>query len=290
MQLHLLDATFELFRAYYGAPSRTAPDGQEVGAVYGLILSTLPLFEEGGVTHLGAATDQVIESFRNQLYPGYKTGEGVPSDLLGQFPIAEDALRAIGVVVWPMVDFEADDALATAVTRFMDEVERVVILSPDKDLAQCVIEERVVTFDRMRGTLRGREGVIAKFGVAPESIPDYLALVGDSADGFPGIPGWGAKSAAGVLAHYLHLEAIPEAASDWQVTVRGAARLAASLQAERTQALLYRELATLRRDAPIPETLTDLEWRGVPRPAFELLCGELGFEGLLGRPQRWQES
>lgn len=290
MQLHLLDATFELFRAYYGTPSRTAPDGREVGAVYGLILSTLPLFEEGGVTHLGAATDQVIESFRNRLYPGYKTGEGVPADLLSQFPIAEAALRAIGVVVWPMVEFEADDALASAAAKFMDQVERVVILSPDKDLAQCVIKERVVTFDRLRGVWRDLDGVIAKFGVSPESIPDYLALVGDSSDGFPGIPGWGAKSAAAVLAQYLHLEAIPEDVSDWVVPVRGAARLAATLQAERPQSLLFRELATLRRDAPIPETLADLEWQGVPRQAYEKLCQELGFGRLLDRHQRWREA
>jgi 5'-3' exonuclease len=288
MQVHLLDGTYELFRSHFGAPPRTSPDGREVGAVHGLIASTLSLFTDDGVTHLAAATDHVIESYRNEVFPGYKTSEGVPAELLDQFPLAERALEALGVVVWPMVEFEADDALATGAARYAGETERVVILSPDKDLAQCVVGDRVVTYDRRRREFRNEQGVVEKFGVLPASIPDYLGLVGDSADGLPGVPGWGAKSTATVLARYARIEAIPARAADWEVTVRGAERLAGSLVEHRDEALLYRELATLRRDVPLGEQAGDLEWRGAHRSAYQDLCDELGFGGLRDRPARWR--
>lgn len=288
MQLHVLDATYELFRAYFGAPPRQSPNGMEIGAVNGMLSSTLSLLREDGVTHLAAATDQVIESFRNELFPGYKTGAGIPENLLAQFPLAERGLRALGVTVWAMVEFEADDAMATAAWIYADAVDRVVLLSPDKDLAQCVIEGSVVTFDRRQELERDETGVWDKFGVAPASIPDYLALVGDSADGIPGLPGWGAKSTATVLAHYRTLEEIPADAGDWGVRVRGAAKLAATLDAHRDDALLYRELATLRRDVPLAESVDELEWRGAHRKEFGAFCAELGLEGLASRPHRWQ--
>lgn len=289
MNLHLLDATYELFRAYFGFPDRRAPDGAEVGAVYGIIDTTLRLLRQDGVTHLAAATDQVIESFRNGLFAGYKTGEGVPPDLMSQFPLAEEALEALGVTVWAMREFEADDALATAALRWADEVEKVVILSPDKDLAQCVIGNRVVTYNRRERKQVDEAGVIEKFGVPPASIPDYLALVGDSADGIPGIPGWGAKSTAAVLGRFLRIERIPRSPDEWGAAVRGAARLSANLEAARTEALLYRTLTTLRRDAPLSESFDDLEWRGARRGAFTALCRRLGFGRLENRPHRWQE-
>ncbi len=287
MKLHLLDGTYELFRSYFGAPPRTAPDGREVGAVHGIISSTLALLRQPDVTHLGAAFDTVIESFRNDLFPGYKTGEGIEQTLLDQFPLAERALAALGVVVWSMIEFEADDAMASAAFQYGDEVEQVVMLSPDKDLSQCVVDWRIVTFDRRQEILRGEDGVIEKFGVRPESIPDYLALVGDTADGLPGLPGWGAKSTSTVLAEFLHIENIPTSEQDWGVPVRGAAKLAATLQAHLQDALLYRRLATLRRDVPLSESLEDLEWQGAHRTEFEALCGELGFDDLVGRPHRW---
>ena len=289
MQLHLLDGTYELFRSYFGAPPRNAPDGQEVGAVAGIIGSTLGLLREPGVTHLAVATDYVIESFRNQMFDGYKTGEGTPEDLMGQFRLAERAWKALGVTVWPMVEFEADDGMASGDWKFEDQVERVVLLSPDKDLAQCVDGSNVVTYDRRQEIERDEEGVWAKFGVAPASIPDYLGLVGDTADGIPGLPGWGAKSTSTVLAHYRTIEEIPNDAADWAVTVRSAAKLAGTLAAHRDDALLYRELAVLRRDVPIEESLDDLEWNGARRGLYEDLCTELGFEGLLTRPHRWQD-
>jgi len=289
MQLHLLDGTYELFRSYFGAPPRNAPDGQEVGAVAGIIGSTLGLLREPGVTHLAVATDYVIESFRNQMFDGYKTGEGTPEDLMGQFRLAERAWKALGVTVWPMVEFEADDGMASGAWKFEDQVERVVLLSPDKDLAQCVDGSNVVTYDRRQEIERDEEGVWAKFGVAPASIPDYLGLVGDTADGIPGLPGWGAKSTSTVLAHYRTIEEIPNDAADWAVTVRSAAKLAGTLAAHRDDALLYRELAVLRRDVPIEESLDDLEWNGARRGLYEDLCTELGFEGLLTRPHRWQD-
>jgi 5'-3' exonuclease len=287
MKIHLLDATYELFRAYHAMDSIRAPDGREVGAVQGILLSTLALLRDPEVTHLGAATDQVIRSFRNELWPGYKTEEGVPEDLLDQFPLAERALETIGVVVWPMVEFEADDALATAASRFADQVDEVVICTPDKDLAQCVVGKHVVLRDRRRMITYDEDGVRAKWGVSPPSIPDWLALVGDSADGFPGLQGWGEKSAAAVLARWNHLEAIPSNPADWEVKVRGADRLAATLHERKKEALLFRTLATLRRDAPVPQSLEDMEWHGVAKERWLALCDELGFEGTRDRPHRW---
>ncbi|HVR32365.1 MAG TPA: 5'-3' exonuclease H3TH domain-containing protein [Acidimicrobiia bacterium] len=281
--LHLLDGTYELFRSYYGPPPRTAPDGREVGAVRGIIDSTLALLIDGGVTHLGVATDTVIESFRNDLYAGYKTGEGIEPDLWAQFPLAERALRALGVTVWGMIEFEADDALATAAQRWKNDVEQVVILSPDKDLMQCVDGSQVVTFNRREAKRYTEEDVREKFGIYPHSIPDYLALVGDTADGVPGLPGWGAKSTSVVLYEYDHLESIPDDPSQWTVTVRGAAKLAATLAARRDEARLFRTLTTLRTDVALPQELDDLRWRGVPMDEFEPLCRELGFESLLER-------
>ncbi len=289
MKLHLLDATYELFRAFFAMPSESGPGGREVGAIRGLIGSTLSLLREPGVTHVGAATDHVVESFRNQLFAGYKTGEGVPPELMAQFPIAEDALRAIGVVVWPMVELEADDALATAAARWADHAEQVVILSPDKDLCQCVRGTHVVTHDRRRGKTYDDAAVREKFGVPPASIPDLLALVGDAADGIPGIPGFGMKTAATVLREYGTIENIPRDNMRWPATLRGADRLATTLSARRADALLYKRLATLRTDAPLLESLADLEWRGVRRSEFQRLCQQLGFGNLAERPTKWRD-
>jgi 5'-3' exonuclease len=286
-KLHLLDATYELFRAFFAMPSERGPDRREVGAIRGLIGSTLALLREPDVTHLGAATDHVIESFRNQLFAGYKTSAGVAPELLAQFPLAEDALRALGIVVWPMVEFEADDALASAAARFADQVEQVVILSPDKDLCQCVRGRRVVTHDRRRVKTYDDAAVQEKFGVPPPQIPDLLALVGDTADGIPGIPGWGLKTAAAVLRVYPSIENIPDDSGRWTLRLRGAERLAATLAARRNDALLYKRLATLRSDVPIGEGLADLEWRGVKRDAFTSLCQQFGFGDLALRPTRW---
>ena len=284
MKVHLVDGTYELFRSHFGAPPRKSWDGREVGATVGLLRSLAMLLSTPGVTHVACSFDQVIESFRNDLYPGYKTGEGVEKALLDQFPLAEAAVAALGVVVWPMVEFEADDALATAAARFGDRpgVEQVVICSPDKDLAQAVRGTRVVGWDRRRGIVLDEDGVVAKFGVGPPSIPDWLALVGDAADGFPGIPGWGAKSAATVLARYGHLESIPEDPGAFGLPAGRAARLAESLAARRDEALLYRRLAELRDDVPLEEELADLEWRGA-REDFDRVCRELGDEALATR-------
>jgi 5'-3' exonuclease len=288
--LHLIDATFELFRAFFAMPSIRSPDGNEVGAVRGLISSTLSLLQEPEVTHVGAATDHVIESFRNRLFADYKTGEGLDPDLWAQFPLAEDALRALGVVVWPMVEFEADDALATAAARFAGRVDRIVILSPDKDLTQCVIDTRVVTHDRIRKVTYDAGAVKAKFGVDPHLIPDLLALVGDRADGIPGIPGWGKKSSATLLARYGHIESIPHDPELWDVRVPGRVRLAAALAEQYDAALLYRTLATLRTDVPLGEHLSDLEWKGVPRHRYTAFCARLGFRDLATRPTKWREE
>ncbi len=288
MNLHLLDATYELFRAYFGYPRRVAPDGMEVGAVYGVLDSTIRLLRQDGVTHLAAATDAVIESFRNEIFPGYKTGEGIEPELLAQFRLAEEALEILGVTVWAMRDFEADDAIATAAHRWMDDVERVVILSPDKDLMQCVIGDRVVTYNRRERKRYDERGVVEKFGVRPSSIPDYLALVGDTADRVPGIPGWGAKSSSTLLARYGHIENIPGSPTGWDVKVRGAARLSTNLEAARAEAALYRTLTTLRLDVPLDEDLADLEWRGAHRSRFLELCDRLGFGAIRNRPRRWR--
>lgn len=272
MEIHLIDGTYELFRHYYAVPHARDEEGCEVGAVRGVLASLLGMLK-GGVTHIGVATDHVIESFRNALWPGYKTGEGVDPDLLAQFPLLEEVLTAAGLVVWPMVEFEADDALASAAFAAAQkpEVERVVIATPDKDLAQCVRGTRVVQLNRRTGALQDESGVVQKFGVRPESIPDYLALVGDSADGYPGLPGWGAKSTAAVLAKFGHLEAIPHDSRDWQVNAGQAETLAATLVRELEVALLFRTLATLRTEIVLFDDIEQLRWKG-PTPAF----GEIG--------------
>ncbi len=292
MKLHLVDATFELFRAYYSHPTEHGPDGRAVNAVRGLIDSMLSLLREPDLTHVAAATDHVIESWRNDVYPGYKSSAGIPDELLAQFADAERALRALGIVTWPMVEDEADDAIASAVARFADDprIEQVVIASVDKDLAQCVRGDRIVLRDRMRRITYDEAGVVEKWGVRPESIPDYLALVGDASDGYPGLPGWGARSTAAVLSRFVHLDAIPDSPLDWEMPLRGASRLAATLREQRPAALLYRRLATLNRDAAISGSLDDLEWRGVPREAFVALCGELGFDRVRERVHRWAEG
>ncbi len=281
MQVHLIDGTYELFRMFFGAPRASAPDGREVGATRALLRSFATLLRNPDVTHVGVAFDHVVESFRNQLFDGYKTGEGIDPELYAQFPLAEQAARALGMVVWPMVEFEADDALASASAKFQECSDaRVLICSPDKDLAQCVSGDRVVCFDRRTRAMLDEEGVRAKFGVPPKSIPDFLALVGDAADGIPGIPRWGAKSAAAVLAQYEHIENIPDDPLDWVVKVRGAKTLAGNLAYRRRDALLYRELATLRLDAPIPQTLEEMRWRSVDSDRLRMLCDELGQEIL----------
>jgi 5'-3' exonuclease len=282
MKVHLVDGTYELFRSFYGPPPKKAPDGREVGATIGLLRSLLALLSDPEVTHLGCAFDHVVESFRNDLFSGYKTGEGIHPDLLAQFPLAEIAVSALAIVVWPMVEFEADDALATAALRFQQDsrVDQVVVCSPDKDLAQLVSQDRIVCWDRRRGIVYDEGAVIEEYGVAPGSIPDWLALVGDAADGIPGVPAWGAKSSAAVLSKYHHLEAIPARLEEWEVSVRGARRLLEKFTAHREQALLYRRLTTLRTDVPISESLDDLRWKG-PGGNFAQLCQELGANDLL---------
>ncbi|MEO5987088.1 MAG: 5'-3' exonuclease H3TH domain-containing protein [Candidatus Limnocylindria bacterium] len=293
MKLHLVDATFELFRAYYSRPPRKAPDGRPVNAVQGIVDSMLSLLREPDVTHIGAATDYVIESWRNDLYPGYKSSAGMDPDLLAQFRDAERALEALGMAVWPMVADEADDGIAAAIDSFGSDprIEQIVICSVDKDLGQLVASDRIVLRDRMRQITYDEAGIIKKFGVEPQSIPDYLALVGDSSDGFPGLPGWGAKSASAVLARWKHLEDIPASALDWEVPLRNASRLAATLDQQRAEAVLYRRLAILNRDADISATptLDSLEWQGVPRNEFVALCDELGFDTVRERVHRWAD-
>jgi 5'-3' exonuclease len=291
MRIHLVDGTYELFRAHFGAPEARSRDGTVVGATLGLMRSLLSLLREDGVTHVACAFDHVIESFRNDLFPGYKTSEGVPDELLAQFPLAERATRALGVVVWPMVEFEADDALATAAARAAvdSHVDQVVICSPDKDLAQCVRGTHVVALDRLRRRVYDEAAVIEKFGIPPVSIPDWLALVGDDADGIPGVPRWGARSASTLLAHYGHLEEIPDEANRWTVPVRGAAALAESLATHRVEVLLYRRLATLRTDVPLAEGTDALRWQGAIRAELTALCHELGDDQILDRVTRWLE-
>ena len=283
MQVYLIDGTYELFRHYFALPSHKTGDGSEVAAVRGVLGSILSLLE-GGVTHVGVATDQVVESFRNALWSGYKTGEGVAPELMAQFPILEEGLAALGVVVWPMEEYEADDALASAAAAAADSAERVLICTPDKDLAQCVVGSHVVQLDRRSGTVRDEDGVVEKFGVRPRSIPDYLALVGDSADGFPGLPGWGAKSAATVLARYQTLEAIPDDASEWDVQVRSAPALAATLAEEKELAVLFKELATLSTSIPLLASVEELRWVG-PAPEFVALATKFGAPQLAERAE-----
>ena len=275
MEVHLVDGTYELFRHFFGAPPHQNAAGQEVAAVRGVLSSVLAILEDGG-THVGVATDHVIESFRNKMWPGYKTSAGVDPVLLGQFGPLEVALQAMGVVVWPMVEWEADDALASAaaVAASAAEVSRVVICTPDKDLGQCVVDDRVVQLDRRKGVLINEAGVRAKFGVGPASIPDYLALVGDSADGFPGLPGWGAKTTATVLSRYAHIEEIPDAPGKWDVPARGVPGLAATLAAQRDLALLFRDLATLRTLPPVIGSVGELQWTG-PASGFAGICNDV---------------
>jgi 5'-3' exonuclease len=290
MNIYLLDGTYELFRHYFAVPSAKDSTGQEVGAVRGVLFSVLSMFE-AGTTHLGVATDHVVESFRNDLYPGYKTSEGVPPDLLSQFPILEEALQSMGVLVWPMIEFEADDALASAAGKSAqdDRVNQIFICTPDKDLSQCVVGTRIVQLDRRKNALRDEAGVVEKFGVNPESIPDYLAVVGDSADGFPGIPGWGAKAAGSVLSHYPHLEKIPKDWRTWNPAIRRARPLAESLFPAWNDALLFRTLATLRLDVPVFESIDALHWH-CPHQDFDQTCKRLTSPALLQRTARLGSS
>jgi 5'-3' exonuclease len=292
--IHLVDATYELFRAHYAPrPAVRGRDGVILSGVSGLCDQLLYLLREEGATHVGCATDHVIESFRNDLFPGYKSSAGMDPELLAQFPVAEEAIEALGLVLWPMVEFEADDAIGAAAVRFgaEPEVERILICTPDKDMAQLVVDERIVLRDRRRGITYDRAGVLEKWGVEPASIPDWLALVGDTADGFPGLPGWGAKSAAAVLRRYGSIDAIPAKASEWDVTgVSGAVRLAAVLVEQRDAAVLYRTLARLRLDTPLPPvSAAELEWRGAPRETWEAFCDRWGLARLRDRPHRWRE-
>jgi 5'-3' exonuclease len=295
VQIHLVDATYELFRAHYAPrPPVLGRDGVVLSGVSGLCDQILYLLREEGATHVACATDRVIESFRNDLFPGYKSSFGMDPSLLAQFPIAEEAIEALGVVLWPEVEFEADDAIGAAAARFAADpvVERILICTPDKDMAQCVVDERVVLRDRRRGITYDRAGVLEKWGVEPASIPDWLALVGDSSDGYPGLPGWGAKSAAAVLRVYGSIDAIPPKASQWSVPgLTGAVRLAAVLAEQHDDVVLYRTLARLRLDTPIPQRAADeLEWHGAPRGAWEAFCDRWGLQRLRARPHRWLES
>jgi len=283
MQVYLVDGTYELFRHFFAVPPTADLSGQEIGAVRGVLHSVLSMIERGS-THLGVATDHVIESFRNELYSRYKDSEGVPPELLSQFPIIEDALTAMGVKLWPMVYFEADDALAAAAAKAStdERVSQVIICTPDKDLSQCVVGDRVIQLDRRREITRNEAGVVEKFGVKPQSIPDYLAVVGDSADGFPGVIGWGPKSASLTLSQYHHLENIPKDWRSWHSSIRSAQRLATSLFGSWNDALLFRTLATLRLDVPVFESLEELEWTG-PTPEFEAICHQMKSADIFNR-------
>jgi 5'-3' exonuclease len=283
MDVYLIDGTYELFRHFYAVPATADVQGQEIAATRGVLTSILSMIDRGA-THLAVATDHVVESFRNNLYPGYKTSEGVPQELLTQFPILEDALLAMGVVVWPMIEYEADDALASAAAKAAkaDRVGRVLICTPDKDLSQCVVGTRVVQLDRRRDVMRDEAGVVAKFGVKPRSIPDYLALVGDSADGFPGLPGWGQKAAALALSQYSHLEEIPKDWQQWHPSIKRARLLSESLVNGWNDVLLFRTLATLRLDVPVFDTVDDLRWQG-PRKNFEECCRQMRASDLFRR-------
>ena len=289
MKIHLVDGTYELFRAHFGAPPKKAPDGMEIGATLGLVRSMMLLLSDPEVTHVAVAFDHVIESFRNKLYPGYKSSAGVDPVILNQFPLAEKLVSALGMVVWPQVKFEADDAIATAVAKFkkVKSVEQIVICSVDKDLTQMVDGDRVICWDRRREILLNDKGVTEKFGVDPESIPDFLALVGDSADGYPGIQGWGEKSTSTVLAKYKHIEAIPNDPSKLGLGLGRATTLLENLQKNHKDALLFRELSTLRTDVPLKESLADLKWQGA-YPRLKKLCHELGDERIPERVTRWR--
>jgi 5'-3' exonuclease len=283
MNVYLIDGTYELFRHFYALPPATDVNGQEIAATRGALASVLSMLERGA-THIGVATDHVVESFRNDLYPGYKTSEGVPPELLSQFPVLEEGLEAMGVKVWPMVYFEADDALASAAALAAqdEQVNQIFICTPDKDLSQCVVGTRVVQLDRRKNIVRDEAGVIAKFGIRPNSIPDYLAVVGDTADGFPGVAGWGAKAAALTFSQYPHLEDIPKDWRQWHLSISRARALSESLFGSWNDALLFRTLATLRLDVPVFETVEDLRWNG-PRPNFKEYCQRMKAPELLRR-------
>jgi 5'-3' exonuclease len=283
MDVYLIDGTYELFRHFFAVPAARDVRGREIGAVRGVLTSVLSMLERG-TTHIGVATDHLVESFRNDLYPGYKTSEGVPAELLSQFPVLEEALEAMGILVWPMVNYEADDALASAARKSAkdDRVKQVLICTPDKDLSQCVVGTRIVQLDRRSNIVRDEAGVIAKFGVKPQSIPDFLAVVGDSADGFPGIPGWGQKAAAQALSHYVHLEDIPKDWTQWDSSIKRARSLSESLFSGWSDALLFRTLATLRLDVPIFDDVEELHWSG-PGPNFEEYCQEMKSPDLMRR-------
>ena len=289
MKVHLVDGTYELFRSHFGAPPKKSASGQEVGATLGLVRSMMLLLSDPEVTHVAVAFDHVIESFRNKLYPSYKSSEGVDPIILNQFELAEKMISALGLVIWPMVKFEADDAIASAVAKFKKSksVEQVVICSVDKDLTQMVDGDRVICWDRRREITLDDKGVAEKFGVSPESIPDYLALVGDAADGFPGIKGWGAKSTSAILAKFKHIEAIPKDPEKLPLSLGRATTLINNLQENYDDALLFRELSTLRVDVPLKEKLSDLKWQGA-YPRLKKLCKELGDERIPERVTKWQ--
>ena len=290
MDIHIVDGTFELFRAYYGAPPSKTKDGLEVGATRAFIRSMISLIKEPNVTHIGVAFDHVIESFRNDLFDGYKTGDGIEEPLANQFPLVEVASRALGLVTWPMVEFEADDMLASAAVKFAEnpDVKRVIICSPDKDLAQVIDGKKIFCYDRIRKKMMDYNKVIEKFGINPESIPDYLALVGDSADGIPGIPRWGAKSSMTVLSKFKTIEQIPEDDKKWGVKVRGASTLATNLKEQMPEAKLYKKLATLRLDVPIEESIQDMAWRGGDKDLAKNFFRQIGGEGILKQVPRWR--
>lgn len=289
MKLHLVDGTYELFRAHFGAPPKKAPDGMEIGATLGMIRSMMLLLSDPQVTHVAVAFDHVIESFRNKMYANYKSSEGVDPIILNQFPVAEKLVSALGMVIWPQVKFEADDAIATAVAKFkkLKSVEQIVICSVDKDLTQMVDGDRVICWDRRREIILNDKGVIEKFGVGPESIPDFLALVGDSADGYPGIQGWGEKSTATVLSKYKHIESIPDDPGKLGLSLGRATTLLENLKKNYKDALLFRELSTLRRDVPLKENLDDLKWIGA-HPRLKKVCNELGEERIPERVTKWR--
>lgn len=290
MKIHLVDGTYELFRAHFGAPPKKSQSGQEVGATLGMLRSMLLLLSDPEVTHVAVAFDHVIESFRNKMYKGYKSSEGVDPIILNQFPVVEAAIKALGLVTWPMVKYEADDAIATAVAKFkkVKSVEQIVICSVDKDLTQMVDGDRVICWDRRREITLNEKGVVEKFGVSPESIPDFLALVGDSADGYPGTQGWGEKSTSTVLAKYKHIEAIPKDPNKIPLGLGRATTLLENLQNNYKDALLFRELSTLRTDVPLKESLADLKWQGA-YPRFKKVCDELGNQSLPERITRWRK-
>ncbi|HEV2171065.1 MAG TPA: 5'-3' exonuclease H3TH domain-containing protein [Candidatus Binatus sp.] len=291
MRLHLVDGTYELYRAHFAPrPGHLDPSGRDAKATVGIVESILSLLHDAdeAVTHIAVVFDNPIRSFRNDLYPPYKSDEGVPPELRSQFDAAEDAIRAIGLKVWSMREYEADDGIASGARRFLDEVEQVRILSPDKDLGQSIVGDKVVQIDRRQRKLTNESAFRAERGFAPQSMPDFLALTGDSADGFPGLPGFGKKSAGMLIGAYGHLEQIPALAHNWKVAPRGALQLATTLAEHRDEALLYRKLATLIDTVPLNDSLNDLRHRGVPRDRFERWCHALGAQRLLSTPRRWE--